>query len=133
MPRSYSLVLVSFFFFISQVVAANEDRIENLWIASTLLGLAHGSVFSLFPTVCMEWFGMRKNYFRPPFFFRHYLKSSFSQLISRRTGATFPYLQWQVATFSRLSLVETWINMTLRIRMAEHPSQNLRLPNAYWA
>ena len=69
MPRSYSLVLVSFFFFISQVVAANEDRIENLWIASTLLGLAHGSVFSLFPTVCMEWFGMRKNYFRPPFFF----------------------------------------------------------------
>ena len=69
MPRSYSLVLVSFFFFISQVVAANEDRIENLWIASTLLGLAHGSVFSLFPTVCMEWFGMRKNYFCPLFFF----------------------------------------------------------------
>ncbi|KIM42690.1 hypothetical protein M413DRAFT_70185 [Hebeloma cylindrosporum] len=58
MPRSYSLVLVSFFFFISQVVAANEDRIENLWVASTLLGLAHGSVFSLFPTVCLEWFGM---------------------------------------------------------------------------
>ena len=68
MPRSYLLVLVSFFFFISQVVAANEDRIENLWLASTLLGLAHGSVFSLFPTVCMEWFGMRKNYFCPLFF-----------------------------------------------------------------
>jgi predicted MFS family arabinose efflux permease len=69
MPRSYSLVLVSFFFFISQVVAANEDSIENLWVASTLLGLAHGSVFSLFPTVCMEWFGMRKNSLRPPFSF----------------------------------------------------------------
>ena len=68
MPRSYSLVFVSFLFFISQVVAANEDRIDNLWIASTLLGLAYGSVFSLFPTVCMEWFGMRKNYFRPPLF-----------------------------------------------------------------
>ena len=68
MPRSYSLVFVSFLFFISQVVAANEDRIDNLWITSTLLGLAYGSVFSLFPTVCMEWFGMRKNYFRPPFF-----------------------------------------------------------------
>ncbi|KJA16098.1 hypothetical protein HYPSUDRAFT_47749 [Hypholoma sublateritium FD-334 SS-4] len=58
MPRSYCLVLVSFFFFVSQVVAATEDRIENLWVASALLGLAHGSVFSLFPTVCLEWFGM---------------------------------------------------------------------------
>ncbi|KAF8189660.1 major facilitator superfamily domain-containing protein [Pholiota molesta] len=58
MPRSYSLVLVSLFFFISQVVASTEDRIENLWVASALLGLAHGSVFSLFPTVCLEWFGM---------------------------------------------------------------------------
>ncbi|KDR74212.1 hypothetical protein GALMADRAFT_249944 [Galerina marginata CBS 339.88] len=58
MPRSYSLVLVSFFFFVSQVVASMEDRIENLWVASALLGLAHGSVFSLFPTVCLEWFGM---------------------------------------------------------------------------
>lgn len=69
MPRSYSLVLVSFFFFISQVIGATEDRIENLWVASAMLGLAHGSVFSLFPTVCMEWFGMRKNCFRPPFSF----------------------------------------------------------------
>lgn len=59
MPRSYSLVLVATFFFISQVVASQEDRIENLWVASALLGLAHGSVFSLFPTVCLEWFGMR--------------------------------------------------------------------------
>ena len=135
MPRSYSLVLVSFFFFISQVVAANEDRIENLWIASTLLGLAHGSVFSLFPTVCMEWFGMRKNYFRPLFFHRH-LKCSLSQLTSRRTGVTSPYLQWQVATFSRLSLVETSINTTLRTQIAKHPSRKLRrlrLRNAYWA
>lgn len=24
------------------------------------MGLAYGSVFSLFPTVCLEWFGMRK-------------------------------------------------------------------------
>ncbi|KAF8959541.1 MFS general substrate transporter [Flammula alnicola] len=58
MPRSYSLVLVASFFFVSQVVAATEDHIENLWVASALLGLAHGSVFSLFPTVCLEWFGM---------------------------------------------------------------------------
>ncbi|KAF9474613.1 MFS general substrate transporter [Pholiota conissans] len=58
MPRSYCLVLVALFFFISQVVASTEDKIENLWVASALLGLAHGSVFSLFPTVCLEWFGM---------------------------------------------------------------------------
>ncbi|EDQ98764.1 uncharacterized protein LACBIDRAFT_192361 [Laccaria bicolor S238N-H82] len=58
MPRSYSLALVSFFFFISQVATASINDIQNLWIASSLLGLAHGSVFSLFPTVCLEWFGM---------------------------------------------------------------------------
>ena len=59
MPRSYSLTLVSFFFFVSQVATASINDIQNLWIASSLLGLAHGSVFSLFPTVCLEWFGMR--------------------------------------------------------------------------
>lgn len=59
MPRSYSLALVSFFFFVSQVATASVSDIRNLWIASSLLGLAHGSVFSLFPTVCLEWFGMR--------------------------------------------------------------------------
>lgn len=44
---------------ISQVAALNVTRIEDLWKASALLGLAHGSVFSLFPTICIEWFGMR--------------------------------------------------------------------------
>ncbi|KAF8632395.1 hypothetical protein AX17_004836 [Amanita inopinata Kibby_2008] len=58
LPRSYSVVLVSFFFFISQVTAARVESVENLWIASALLGLAHGSAFSLFPTMCLEWFGM---------------------------------------------------------------------------
>ncbi|KAF8075789.1 major facilitator superfamily domain-containing protein [Lyophyllum atratum] len=58
LPRSYSLVLVSSFFFISQVMAANVDDVRHLWMASAMLGLAHGSVFSLFPNVCLEWFGM---------------------------------------------------------------------------
>ncbi|KIJ96456.1 hypothetical protein K443DRAFT_107199 [Laccaria amethystina LaAM-08-1] len=58
MPRSYSLVLVSSFCFVSQVATASIDDIRHLSIASSLLGLAHGSVFSLFPTVCLEWFGM---------------------------------------------------------------------------
>lgn len=62
LPRSYSLVLVAFFFFVSQVTAANVDKIGNLWMASMLLGLAHGSAFSLFPTVCIEWFGLRESF-----------------------------------------------------------------------
>jgi len=57
-PRSYCLVLVAVLFFISQVVAGSVDNIAHLWIASALLGLAYGSIFSLLPTVCLEWFGM---------------------------------------------------------------------------
>ena len=60
MPRSYCLTLVAVGFFISQVVTVSIDDIAHLWIASALLGLAYGSAFSLFPTVCLEWFGMRK-------------------------------------------------------------------------
>jgi len=58
MPRSYCLVLVSVMFFVSQVVVSSVNDITHLWIASALLGLSYGSVFSLFPTVCLEWFGM---------------------------------------------------------------------------
>jgi len=58
MSRSYCLVLVSVMFFISQVAAASVSSIAHLWIPSALIGLAYGSVFSLFPTVCLEWFGM---------------------------------------------------------------------------
>ncbi|KAG5643241.1 hypothetical protein DXG03_001290 [Asterophora parasitica] len=61
LPRSYSLVIASTLFFISQILAANIDDIQNLWMASTMLGLAHGSVFAIFPNVCIEWFGLRKS------------------------------------------------------------------------
>ncbi|KAG6864808.1 hypothetical protein C0991_007031 [Blastosporella zonata] len=58
-PRSYSLVIVSSLFFFSQVlVAFVVDDIKNLWIVSATVGLAHGSALSLFPNVCLEWFGM---------------------------------------------------------------------------
>ena len=60
MPRSYCLVLVAVMFFVSQIVAGSVNDITHLWIASILIGLAYGGVFSLFPTVCIEWFGMRK-------------------------------------------------------------------------
>ncbi|KAF8812677.1 MFS general substrate transporter [Phlegmacium glaucopus] len=57
-PRSHSLALVSLLCLISQVVAANVSNISNLWIASALLGLAHGSTAALIPTVSQEWFGL---------------------------------------------------------------------------
>ncbi|RXW15826.1 hypothetical protein EST38_g10027 [Candolleomyces aberdarensis] len=57
-PRSYCLVLVSLTCCISQVIAARVDRIADLWVASSVLGLGYGAVFSLLPTVCLEWFGM---------------------------------------------------------------------------
>ncbi|KAF8075793.1 major facilitator superfamily domain-containing protein [Lyophyllum atratum] len=58
LPLSYSLVLVSSLFCISQVIIANIDDVHNLWMASAMTGLAYGSTLSLFPHVCIEWFGM---------------------------------------------------------------------------
>ena len=75
MPRSYCLALVAVMFFISQVVTGIINDISHLWIASALVGLAYGSVFSLLPTVCLEWFGMRKCQYGAPrllFFFPRY-------------------------------------------------------------
>ncbi|EDR02388.1 uncharacterized protein LACBIDRAFT_309717 [Laccaria bicolor S238N-H82] len=57
-PRSYFLTLVSFLFFTSQLATAFIHDIKRLWIASTLLGFAYGSLWSLFIIVCLEWFGM---------------------------------------------------------------------------
>ncbi|KAF9442283.1 MFS general substrate transporter [Macrolepiota fuliginosa MF-IS2] len=58
LPRSYCLILVSIGVFLSQVTAAHIDEISNLWSASAILGLSYGSVFSLLPQVCIEWFGL---------------------------------------------------------------------------
>ena len=60
MPRSYCLTLVASIFFISQIITGTISDIAHLWIASALVGLAYGSAFSLLPTVCLEWFGLRK-------------------------------------------------------------------------
>ncbi|KAJ7476903.1 major facilitator superfamily domain-containing protein [Mycena galericulata] len=57
-PRSYSLVLVSTLFFLSQLLAAQIGDVESLWKASALVGLAYGTIFGLFPTVCIEFFGL---------------------------------------------------------------------------
>lgn len=59
-PRSYFLVFVSSLFVVSQITAAWIETVENLWIASSLLGFAYGSTYSLLATMCLDWFGMRK-------------------------------------------------------------------------
>ncbi|KAJ7174561.1 major facilitator superfamily domain-containing protein [Mycena filopes] len=57
-PRSYSLILVSSLFFCSLLLAAQIDDVTNLWKASALVGFAYGTIFGLFPTVCIEFFGL---------------------------------------------------------------------------
>lgn len=57
-PRSYCMVLVSFMMLVSQLVVQRIDDVGNLWSASVMLGLAYGSVFALFPSITIEWFGM---------------------------------------------------------------------------
>lgn len=63
MPRSYSITIVASLLLVSQIVAANVEDVSHLWIASSILGLAHGGASSLFPTVCLEWFGMGMVFF----------------------------------------------------------------------
>ncbi|KAJ7886216.1 major facilitator superfamily domain-containing protein [Mycena olivaceomarginata] len=57
-PRSYSLLLVSSLFFSSQLLAAQITDVTNLWKASALVGLSYGTIFGIFPTVCIEFFGL---------------------------------------------------------------------------
>lgn len=58
MPRSYCIVLVATMFIISQLELYAIDNVHDLWKASALLGLAYGGMFSLFPTLVIEWFGL---------------------------------------------------------------------------
>jgi hypothetical protein len=69
LPRSASLTIVSLLALSSQIAAASISDIAHLEIASLMLGFAHGSIFSLGPTVCIEWFGMRECSF---LFLKHY-------------------------------------------------------------
>ena len=49
--RSYLLSFVSFLFIISQIVGSQVENVNHLWLASLLLGLGHGGIFGLLPTV----------------------------------------------------------------------------------
>jgi hypothetical protein len=41
-------------------MAVSTYDVADLWKASLALGLAYGSMFGLFPTMAIEWFGMRE-------------------------------------------------------------------------
>ncbi|KAF9068493.1 major facilitator superfamily domain-containing protein [Rhodocollybia butyracea] len=58
LPRSTLLILVAFIVLSSQVAAAYIEDVRILWRASALLGLGYGSMFSLYATLCIEWFGL---------------------------------------------------------------------------
>ncbi|TFY63639.1 hypothetical protein EVJ58_g3140 [Rhodofomes roseus] len=57
-PRSFCITVVAAIFIVSQVTCYYVSAVENLWKASALLGLAYGCMFGLFPTICIEWFGL---------------------------------------------------------------------------
>ncbi|KAH9928843.1 major facilitator superfamily domain-containing protein [Fomitopsis serialis] len=57
-PRSFCITVVAAIFIVSQVTCYYVSTVENLWRASALLGLAYGCMFGLFPTICIEWFGL---------------------------------------------------------------------------
>lgn len=56
--RAYCISLVAIFFFTSQLVAMSIVDVKELWKASLLVGFSYGSLFGLFPTIIIDWFGM---------------------------------------------------------------------------
>ncbi|KIJ05559.1 hypothetical protein PAXINDRAFT_93298, partial [Paxillus involutus ATCC 200175] len=58
LPRAYCLCIVSSLFIISQAFAIGISSVQSLWMASSLLGLAYGSLFGICPTIVIEWFGL---------------------------------------------------------------------------
>ena len=57
--RGYCITLVAIFFFTSQLVAMSILDVRELWKASLLVGFSYGCLFGLFPTMIIDWFGMR--------------------------------------------------------------------------
>ena len=63
LPRSLCISLVAFAFIISQVTVYSVENVSDLWKGSALLGLAYGGLFGLFPTITIEWFGLRESFY----------------------------------------------------------------------
>jgi MFS family permease len=56
--RIWFLPVVAAMFIISQFTAIGTEQVEHLWIVSTMLGFAYGSLFNVIPILVLEWFGM---------------------------------------------------------------------------
>nr|XP_018266005.1 uncharacterized protein I303_02383 [Kwoniella dejecticola CBS 10117]OBR88163.1 hypothetical protein I303_02383 [Kwoniella dejecticola CBS 10117] len=57
--RVWFLPVVAVLFTISQISAMQTVHVQSLWMVSTLLGLAYGSLFNVMPMLILEWFGMK--------------------------------------------------------------------------
>lgn len=51
-------MLASFIFFVAQVAAISTEVPTNLWVVSSLTGLAYGFLFGVFPSIVAETFGV---------------------------------------------------------------------------
>lgn len=60
LPRSFCVSLVAALFIVSQLAVFHIDNVRDLWKGSALLGAAYGGMFGLFPTIVIEWFGLRE-------------------------------------------------------------------------
>lgn len=60
LPRSFCMSFVSMLFIVSQITVFMIDDVQHLWKGSVLLGLSYGMLFGLFPTITIEWFGLRE-------------------------------------------------------------------------
>jgi len=56
--RIWFLPVVALLFVIAQISALSTTAVESLWIVSTLLGVAYGSLFNVVPMLVLEWFGI---------------------------------------------------------------------------
>ena len=108
-------MLVSSLFFCSQLLAAQISDLANLWKASTLVGFSYGTIFGLFPTVCIEFFGPCAS----PFPSIHYIQLLLIVHCLQRTflkiGAFSRYLHWLAGTSSQSRLGGTSMRMS-RVR-----------------
>ncbi|WVR04228.1 hypothetical protein IAU60_001228 [Kwoniella sp. DSM 27419] len=57
--RIWFLPVVCILFIISQLAALHTTQVQSLWMVSSLLGLAYGSLFNVLPMLVLEWFGMK--------------------------------------------------------------------------
>ena len=56
--RIWFLPVVASMFIITQITALETTHVDHLWIVSTMLGFAYGSMINIISMLTLEWFGM---------------------------------------------------------------------------